>query len=59
MISKQKYWYKIYIGECPVCMKDKSYRLRMYDKKPKNKNNRIIYLSDNQTYDHCDTKTTF
>ncbi len=49
----KKHWYKFYIGECPVCGRDKSYKIRMYTKRPKLLKNRIEYLSDYQTYDNC------
>lgn len=47
----KSHWYKIYIGECPVCGKDKSYRVRIYGKKPENSNERYVYLLN--TYDYC------
>jgi hypothetical protein len=49
----KKYWYQQHIGACPVCGKDKSFRVRIYGKKPKSAKLRYIYLSDFQTYDHC------
>ena len=30
LLSKEKYWYKIHIGECPICGRDQSYRERIY-----------------------------
>jgi hypothetical protein len=47
------HWYQQHIGACPVCGKDKSFRVRIYGKKPKSAKLRYIYLSDFQTYDHC------
>jgi hypothetical protein len=52
-MKKQKYWYRIYIGECPVCGADKSYRERVYCKKPKDRNLIYIKLADSETYDYC------
>lgn len=49
----RKHWYRLYIGECPVCGRDKSYRVRVYGRKPKNHNARIVYMTDFETYDHC------
>jgi len=51
--TQKKHWYKIHIGECPVCGRDQSYRERVYGKKPKNYKKRYVYLPDTQTYDHC------
>ena len=51
--QKGTYWYRIYIGECPVCGRDKSYRERVYGVKPKNKNDRYVWLLPYQVYDHC------
>lgn len=53
-ISSQPYWYRKYIGECPVCGKDKSYRERIYGEKPLDIKDRYVHLSDQETYDHCD-----
>jgi hypothetical protein len=52
-MNSKKYWYKIYIGECPVCGCDKSYRERVYGPKPKKREDRYVWLSDYETYDHC------
>ncbi len=51
--SLPKHWYRIYIGECPVCGRDKSYKERVYGEKPEDRNEIYKYLSDFQTYDHC------
>jgi hypothetical protein len=48
-----KYWYLWYIGECPVCGSDHSYRERRYTPKPEKREDRIKYLSYTETYDHC------
>lgn len=48
-----KHWYRIYIGECPVCGRPKGYRERVYSRKPKKRQNRYVFLNDTQTYDHC------
>lgn len=53
-MKNKKYWYLYRIGECPVCGKDKSHRVRMYTKKPKDSNKRIIFINDIETYDWCD-----
>lgn len=54
MAEKQKYWYKRYIGACPVCGKDKSYKVRQYlSDKPDHPDDRVFYLSDQECYDHC------
>lgn len=47
------YWYKYFIGECPVCGKDASYKVRMYTPKPADPKERSVYLSDVATYCGC------
>lgn len=49
----KKYWYKFYVGECPVCGRNASYKERIYGEKPKNIQDRYIILAQEQTYDHC------
>lgn len=49
-----KHWYKIYIGECPVCGRDKSFRVRVYGKKPPNPAKRYLYMTLQECYDWCD-----
>lgn len=51
---KKSYWYKYYYGECPLCGRDYSYKERMYTKKPKDKKDRVVYLSDTFSYCGCD-----
>ncbi len=50
---KQKYWYRIHIGECPVCGRNQGWRERVYGKRPKDTEKRYVQLSQNETYDHC------
>jgi hypothetical protein len=51
--TKGKYWYRVFVGECPVCGRDKSYRERVYGDKPIDPNEIYKQLSHQQTYDHC------
>ena len=51
--AKRPHWYLRHFGECPVCGKDKSYRERIYGKRPKDWRKRIVHLPDTATYDHC------
>ncbi len=48
-----KHWYKQYVGECPVCGSDKSYRERVLGNKPKNPAKRYEQLSGNFCFDNC------
>ena len=48
-----KYWYRKYIGNCPVCGSDKSYKMRQYGQKPESWIERVVYLSDQECYDQC------
>lgn len=51
--KKGTYYYIQYMGECPVCWKDASYKVRVYGKKPKDWDKTHVWLPDTQTYDHC------
>lgn len=51
--TRPEHWYRQYFGECPVCGSDKSYRERVYGKRPVKIEDRIAYLSDSETYDSC------
>lgn len=52
--SPKPHWYKLYIGECPVCGRDASFRERVTDvKRPDKLEDRIEYLPETQTYCHC------
>lgn len=53
MKKTAKHWYRMHIGECPVCGKDKSFRVRVPGTKPKDARKCYVQLSDQQTYDHC------
>ncbi len=53
MAKKRRYWIRFHYGECPVCGRDKSFRERVYGRKPKRWQNRVVYLGYNQTYDNC------
>jgi hypothetical protein len=47
------HWYRMHVGECPVCGRDASYRERVYGKPPEKWQDRYHNLSYQQTYDHC------
>lgn len=47
------HWYRLHVGECAVCGRDKSFRERVYGKPPKDRTARVVYLPDTFTYDHC------
>lgn len=51
--KKHQHWYRLHIGECPVCGRDRSYRVRVPGKPPANRKDRVVYLPDNQTYCGC------
>lgn len=57
MTTKRKphkpHWYRMYIGECPVCGTDQSYRERVYGARPEKREDRTVYLSQTNTYDYC------
>lgn len=47
------HWYRMFLGECPVCGRDQSYRERVYGARPSDKD-RYVYLTSQQTYCGCD-----
>lgn len=49
-----KYWIKFYVGECPVCGRDASYRERHYSQKPEDPDKRYVHIPDQEAYDYCD-----
>jgi hypothetical protein len=48
-----RHWYKMFVGGCPVCGKDQSYRVRIYGKRPEKIEDRYVQLSYADTYDNC------
>lgn len=52
--KSQSYWYRFHCGECPVCGRDASYKVRVYGRKPKKTSLLYKQLSDQETYDHCE-----
>lgn len=54
MVRKRvAYWYKMYVGECPVCGRNASYKVRMPGAKPRDASKRYVHLPETETYDHC------
>jgi hypothetical protein len=49
----RKHWYRIYLGECPVCGRQMGWRERVYGVKPKSFSLRYVYLTDAECYDGC------
>lgn len=43
---KRKYWYRVEMWECPLCMAGKTYRFRVYNEAEKG----YHYVTD---YDYC------
>jgi hypothetical protein len=52
-MSVSKYWYRQYVGECPVCGKDASFKERIYGEKPTNLDEVYVQLPDKETYCGC------
>lgn len=48
-----KYWYKIYYGECPICGRDATYRVRIYGDKPEDSEEIYIPLLPQESYCGC------
>jgi hypothetical protein len=51
--ATRPHWYRVYVGECPVCGREKGYRERVYGTPPKDPGKRRVWLPDTITYDHC------
>jgi hypothetical protein len=49
-----RHWYRIFRGECPVCGRDKSYRVRVYGRPPRDRRKSYGHLPDMACYDWCD-----
>jgi rRNA maturation protein Nop10 len=48
-----KHWYRMHVGECPVCGRDASYRERVEGPPPVKHEDRYHALSHQETYCHC------
>lgn len=46
----KKYWYKLFIYECPVCGSGNTYRERVYSDKPVEPSQRYEFI---ESYDWC------
>ena len=49
----KQHWYRTFVGECPVCGKNASYKERIYGPKPLNFTKRYVTLDNTVTYDFC------
>jgi hypothetical protein len=49
----KRYWYRIHVGECPVCGRNRTFRERVYGEPPRERSQRHVYLPDCQTYCGC------
>ena len=52
-MKKKSYWYKQFLGECPMCGRNRNRKERVMGKKPKDKEKIYIYLSEYDTYCGC------
>ena len=53
--KRKPYWWKYYVGECPVCGRDASERVAIYDEpRPEKMEDRYVLIPDRETYDYCD-----
>ena len=50
---RKKYWYKQYMGECPVCGRNMGWREKVNGDKPTDLTKVYIQLSPEDCYDHC------
>lgn len=49
----RRHWYKTWVGECPVCGRDATYRVRVYGKRPKAHALRYVQQPEAETYCGC------
>lgn len=42
----KKYWFKIFVGECPVCGTNMGYKVKQTTKKPKDRKKRYVFLGN-------------
>ncbi len=52
--THRRHWYRVYVGECPICGRAKSFRLRVYGAPPRDRRKRYVQLSLQDSYDYCD-----
>lgn len=50
-MGMKKYWYKFTYTGCPICGQGKTYKERMYTKKPRQLG--LRYSWDETYYDYC------
>lgn len=50
---QEQHWYRIAIGECPVCGREAGFRERVYGPPPEDRQQRYVYLSYMTTYCGC------
>ncbi|MGH7178457.1 MAG: hypothetical protein ACREJC_13850 [Tepidisphaeraceae bacterium] len=53
---KMRHWYRLHVGECPVCGRAKTRRERVYGEPPANPRERYVVIPDDEAYDHCDQR---
>jgi hypothetical protein len=51
--QKKPHWYRIHIGECPVCGRNKGSRERVAGERPADPAKRYVHLPDTLTYCGC------
>jgi hypothetical protein len=51
--KRPRHWYRQYVGECPVCGRDQSYRVRVEGERPERAEDRYVYLPHSVTYCGC------
>lgn len=51
--NRLRHWYRLFVGECPVCGRDQSYRERVYGPRPRKRSDRIVHIPDVKNYCGC------
>lgn len=52
MRKHRPHWYRLFVGECPVCGHDRSYRVRVYGRRPKDPCKRLEQIPPMACSDH-------
>lgn len=52
--AQRGYWILLHVGECPACGRRQGYQERCYTERPENPEERVIRMTDEETYCGCE-----
>ncbi len=47
------HWYRMHVGECPICGRERGYRERVQGTPPRDRRQRYRQMPDQETYCGC------